>query len=105
MTDHSETIIACFDQAAGQWRAWFDGVPQVAFGGLTAINAIRRLLKCVEAGAGTYTVDCEPALGPVLWDPPELFVPCPDCKGSGEYVGLQQVEVCRTCAGRTVVPS
>jgi RecJ-like exonuclease len=24
---------------------------------------------------------------------------CPDCKGSGKYVGLQAVEVCETCAG------
>jgi hypothetical protein len=110
-TDHSGSIIARYEHAAGQWTASFDGVPQVAFGGMTAIGAVRRLLEGSEASHGTYTVEhhsdrasSEQIPASVIWDPPELLVPCPDCNGRGEYVGLLHVEKCRTCGGRTVVP-
>lgn len=25
--------------------------------------------------------------------------PCPDCRGTGQYVGLVETDVCRTCGG------
>src|SRR5258708_3257642 len=28
---------------------------------------------------------------------------CPDCRGSGKYVGLSEVETCHVCGGRKVV--
>ena len=31
-------------------------------------------------------------------------IACPDCKGSGEYVGLSVVEECRRCLGAGMVP-
>ena len=40
----------------------------------------------------------------IVWDPPELLFPCGACEGRGEYVGLLERDVCRTCAGRKVVP-
>ena len=111
MTGHALSIIARYVQLAGRWTASFDGVPQFAFGGATAIGAVRRLLEGAEASSGTYAIKCHaesasatqiPAS--VVWDPPELLVPCPDCNGRGEYVGLLRVEKCRTCGGRKVVP-
>lgn len=30
---------------------------------------------------------------------------CPDCKGTGQYVGFVKVETCTTCLGRGIVPS
>lgn len=31
-----------------------------------------------------------------------IEVPCPDCNGTGEYVGLNVVETCKACDGRKV---
>jgi len=111
VTDHSYPIIARYEQLAGQWTASFDGAPQFAFGGKTAIGAVRRLLEGAEASQGTYTLEhhsdqasSEQTPESVIWDPPELLVPCPVCKGRGDYVGLLIVEKCGTCGGRLVVP-
>ena len=112
MPDSTENPIFVRNNAdAGQWTASFDGLPQVAFGGMTAIGAVRRLLEGAEAGHGTYTLKCDPDSAPageisesVVWAPPELLVPCHVCKGRGEYVGLLVVEKCGTCGGRLVVP-
>jgi DnaJ-class molecular chaperone len=47
-------------------------------------------------------VGCDAAEGD---DHLEFLVPrmirtaCPNCQGTGRYVGLQTVEVCRTCGG------
>ena len=32
-----------------------------------------------------------------------VTTPCPDCKGSGEYIGLVAIETCQTCKGKKVV--
>jgi len=34
---------------------------------------------------------------------PGLETVCPDCRGSGRYVGLSVVETCHACGGRKVV--
>lgn len=34
---------------------------------------------------------------------PGLEKVCPDCRGSGQYVGLSVVETCHACGGRKVV--
>ncbi len=111
MTDHTATIIAHYNQTAGQWTAIFEGVPQFAFGGMTALGAVRRLLEGAEASHGMYALQrygesssADQLPASVIWDPPELLVRCPDCNGRCDYVGLRQVEKCRTCGGRTVVP-
>lgn len=33
------------------------------------------------------------------------LVACPDCRGTGEYRGLECMEVCKRCAGRRVIPA
>ncbi|MSR59345.1 MAG: hypothetical protein EXS05_17165 [Planctomycetaceae bacterium] len=92
---------------AFQWSASFDGRPQTAFGGNTAIVAVRRLLEGTEAAADQYTVLCDQPIpgiiNPVTWNPPELLAVCPECEGRGDYVGLQEVERCGGCRGRGVV--
>jgi hypothetical protein len=97
---------------AGQWTASFEGVPQFAFGGAIPLGAIRRLLEGAEADRATHSVQClaESGLAKdipdlVVWDPPELLVPCSVCKGRGDYVGLLVVEQCATCGGRSLVPT
>ena len=107
------TIIARYDAPAEQWVATFEGIPQVTYGGNMPAVAIRRLLDGTEAGADCYALICDmdlsgtgahPIHRSIIWDPPELLLPCGDCRGRGEYVGLLERETCRTCGGRTVVP-
>ena len=76
---------------AEQWTASFDGVPQFAFGGKTTLGAVRRLLEGAETGHGTYAIEYHSDLAladqipaSVIWDPPELLIPCTDCNGRGE---------------------
>ena len=75
------------------------------------IGAVRRLLEGAESDQGTYTIECHANLASaekvpesVVWDPPELLIPCHACNGRGEYVGLLVVEKCATCGSRLVVP-
>src|SRR5437868_5237038 len=107
------TIIAVYDADAGQWVARFDDRPQVAFGGDMPAVAIRRLLEGTEAAPDGYSLICDADLSglgahtiyrSISWDPPELLLPCGDCRGKGEYVGLLERETCKTCGGRKVVP-
>jgi DnaJ-class molecular chaperone len=96
-----------------QWCAAFDGKPQVAFGGDMPAVAIRRLLEGTEAHPDSYALMCDANLSGTgahtiyrsnIWNPPELLLPCGDCRGKGEYVGLLERETCQTCGGRKVVP-
>jgi hypothetical protein len=107
-----DTIIASYVPQAGQWVAAFDGTPQVAFGGNMPAVAIRRLLDDTEAHPDSYALICDADLSgtgahtihrSVIWNPPELLLPCGDCQGRGEYVGLLEREICQTCGGRKLV--
>lgn len=98
---HHERIIHGSCDASGHWSARFADVPQVSYGGRTTAEAISRLLQTLRdpdlymwplsdhaaVDAGTFAI----AVG---------SAPCPDCNGSGRYVGFQAVEPCGTCEGR-----
>jgi len=106
----AEEIICRF--VGDQWLAHFERKPQVAFGGDMPVRAVRRLLEGTDAAPGAYTLLCDRDLSgsgilsrDITWDPPELLRPCPDCGGRGRYTGLHDVESCRTCGGRKVVPA
>ena len=83
--------------ATGQ--AWIEDQPAHSFGGDTAATAVMRLLRAfgidpdtIEAGYDACRMDRQ------------VFRvgrsdPCPDCRGSGRYVGLTAVEPCSTCGG------
>src|SRR5262245_33223503 len=105
-----DTIQATYNATAGQWRASFCGLLQVAFGAATATAAARRLLEYTQAERGTYTLlsgnerDSGTAIVQfVTWDPPELLLPCDDCRGTGEYRGLTESGPCKACGGRGAV--
>ncbi|MBI3866712.1 MAG: hypothetical protein HY290_32930 [Planctomycetia bacterium] len=104
------TIIVKFRTQAGQWSAWFEIRPQVAFGSDIPMGAVRRLLEGTEALPGEYLLRCDQdqvgsgtLMRTVNWQPPELLFECPSCRGMGEYVGLFEVETCKVCGGRKVV--
>ena len=81
--------------------AWFADKPHVAFGGATASDAATRLLDaCPERGvdAADIHVDYERTTGTHFELIAESPV-CPECGGSGRYVGLNAVEGCEACGG------
>jgi hypothetical protein len=72
--------------------------------------AIRRLLDGTEAASDSYTPLCDQDLAgtgvlyrSIIWNPPELLLPCGDCHGRGEYVGLLEGEARGRCGGRKMV--
>jgi hypothetical protein len=92
-------IVVRHDADAGQWTASFEGVPQFAFGGATAVGAIRRLLEGAEAWRATY-IECMLASEvpeSVVWDPPELLVPSEDCNGAANTSGSRSWRNVRLC--------
>ena len=34
------------------------------------------------------------------WRPPDLFLECDECRGTGTYIGLNIVQACQACSGR-----
>ena len=84
---------------AGHWTAWQAGSPQVAFGGDTAAVAIRRLCEAAGIDGTQIVADHVRCSEDVM----EFLVgemdDCPDCGGTGRYVGLNVVEDCRVCGG------
>lgn len=85
----------------GHWSAWFAGNPCCAFGGEHPADAVKRLLHeyghdpaMIEAD---YTANREGHM--------EFTIGakvCPECGGSGKYVGLNAVDVCRACGGASI---
>lgn len=93
-------MVIIIEQIDGHWSAWLDMEPHVSFGGDSAAVAATRLLEAkgidpalVQAVGGPTTTRME------LRIPTD---PCPDCKGTGKYIGFNSIEDCRTCGGSCV---
>ena len=89
------------------WVAWFDDAPESAYGGRRPIDAIDALLSAhPERGVALNQVFALHEA--VRVDHLEFLVSaaetCPECKGSGQYVGLQAVETCQSCGGNGRCP-
>lgn len=100
----------------GHWLAWFDDSSPDTFGGPDAFAAIQRLLENSPARHLTLD-DFEPDLDEcrlnrvvmVLKDRDRddgstgqgqaINEPCPECGGTGRYIGLTVVESCGACGG------
>ena len=82
----------------GHWTAWFETHPETAFGGDRAAVAVARLVESVGIDPGAVEAEYDAATLTHM----EFRVPagpCPDCKGTGRYVGLAATEPCQTCKG------
>jgi hypothetical protein len=108
MFDRDRRIIVHFNTQHGGWNAWIAGNPQQAFGGDTSATAVARLLDAcgwselqVVADGDASSLDGAHFEFLVRHSGPEL--PCPECGGSGSYVGLSAVETCRRCGGRKFI--
>lgn len=94
----------------GHWSARFDDGTPDSFGGPDAFAAIRRLLENSSARHLTLD-DFEPDLDKCRLNRMEMVLkdrdsgnggrkePCPECSGTGRYVGLTVVEPCGACGG------
>jgi hypothetical protein len=96
------------EEAHGHWSARFaHPSSHESYGGANALDAVRQLIaNCPQLGVSLD--DFEPD-----WDNCSttriemVFVRfsgdvCPDCGGTGKYVGLNLVETCLACGGTGV---
>ena len=92
--------------AGWDWLAWLECEPEQACDGTTIANAVRRWLS--------VNSDRFPGPYALLLDEQESTLDrrvmlltavtnCSECGGSGQYVGLIQIEKCRTCDGTGLV--
>lgn len=100
MSDFDRIIV---ERLYDHWVAWFDDAPESAYGGLRPVDAIDALLSA-HPERGVVRSQVFALHEAVRVDHLEFLVSaatetCPECKGSGRYVGLQAVEQCRTCGG------
>jgi hypothetical protein len=91
--------------AGGLWTAWFDVLPEEIQVGRSQGEAVRRLLyRTRDRRIPAKDIWIDPA---ACRDGHLEFVvvteskqdPCPDCHGSGQYIGLSVIEACQTCQG------
>ena len=74
--------------------------PHVAFGGDSAGIAATRFLEAKRTDPALVHAFGDPTLNSM-----ELQIPtdpCPDCKRSGKYTGLNTIEDCGNCGGSGV---
>ena len=85
------------------WAAWFNDAPEFSYGGRRPVDAIDALLSA-HSERGVVRGQVFALQEEVRVDHLEFLVSvaaerCPECKGSGRYVGLQAVETCQFCGG------
>lgn len=79
----------------GHWSCHREGFPEEAAGGPSYMLSVKRF--CERHGLdmlGLSLVEKEPTRVVI-----RVREACPDCKGTGRYVGLNMVEECGTCRG------
>ena len=87
----------------GNWFAWYAARPNHASLGGTPQAAVRALLACSLGVEGDWNL--EPLRVGCIEARNEFEVDlaanarCPECRGTGRYVGLEHVEDCVLCGG------
>jgi hypothetical protein len=98
MTGESLPRPIIVEESHGRWSAYFQGLPEFAFGGNRPVVAVERL--CQAHGLDVSILACHRSTA----TPTRLgFVQgrrmCQDCNGSGRFGGLNSADDCRTCYG------
>lgn len=101
-------IIVEYDNQAGKWDAWCDDRPDARYTGGSAVTALRRILQSnVTGGADWTSLEVDPTSSTrqrhVYTIKTALVRPCPDCGGTGRYIGLIVIEPCHACAGTGII--
>ena len=88
----------------GHWTAWVEGRSAThSCGGDTAASALLRLLELLEIDPDQLEPDHDASYDDRQGFRLRQCSPCPECRGSGRYVGLVQVEPCRNCNGSGLI--
>jgi hypothetical protein len=92
-----------------QWSAWSVDRPDERSSAANAADAVWNLLQIWGIDLGTARImpdreNCSSEEGHFEMLVLPHKIACPDCKGSGTYVGLSVVETCHRCAGGGLVP-
>ena len=82
----------------GHWSAWLEEHPDTAFGGDEAAIAITRLVEATP-GLELKNLNRDDEASTDVRFVLVVDAACPDCDGSGRYVGLNETGVCGTCGG------
>lgn len=90
--------IICEQTEPNQWLAWVEGNIGQAFPGPTATAATEGLAESLDGVSpdSLVIVKSESRLGRFVFT---ADTTCPDCKGSGQYVGLVETGDCKSCGG------
>lgn len=90
--------IVCEQIEPNHWTAWFTNQPETAYDGASPLRAVVRLLDHTPGvDARSLVPDSSRTRDGHL----EFVLnrECPDCRGTGEYIGLCEVSPCKTCGG------
>ena len=89
------------------WCAWNEDAPFRRSSGDNPAAAVRRFFESHCDAQIAFELACDQDLvgnGHRCcrghWCPPDLFLECEECHGTGTYVGLNSVQACRCCSGR-----
>lgn len=87
----------------GNWFAWYSARPNHASQGGTPQEAVAALLRRSDASIDDWNVLAMVQADAEGLDEFEIDLasnaPCPECRGTGRYVGLTHVEDCGMCRG------
>lgn len=102
LTSDGSVQIHAWRDEDGHWSASFDEHPEFAFGADSAVLAAKRLVRSAEdLDESTLRTVYRSEDGRLA----ALTVRrsggggCPECGGTGRYIGLAVVEECRACGG------
>ncbi len=101
-------LIAVRGPGGRDWSACLEGEPQQGCGGATVSKAVRRWLALNrDPFPGPYAMQLDKQQSTLDRRVVLLTATstCPECGGSGRYVGLTLVENCKTCDGSGLVSS
>ena len=89
------------------WCAWNEDAPFRRSSADHPASAVRRYLETNYDHAVAFELACDHDLvgnGTHCfrghWRPPDLFLQCDECHGSGTYVGFLSVQRCQACTGQ-----
>ena len=94
--------------AGRDWSAWLDGHPEQAAGGHTVMSAVNRWLQLnSDRFPGPFATRINEEKSSLDHRVVILssVARCPECGGTGRYVGLTVIETCRKRDGTGLVSS
>ena len=96
--EQSELTRIIAEDNLGHWSAWFTRRPEMIFRGPSVKSAVDQLMQAHGLDPASISLMYH-GIGPRRQEFRIRAKACPDCRGSGKYVGLATVENCDRCGG------